>query len=444
MRPSSLLQRANRRNPLPEGTLAVGGGLLVAGITSYGFLVISARMLGPHRYSGLSVLWALVFLVGPGFFLPLEQEVGRALAARRVLGQGGRPVILRAAAAGGALAVLILIASLVAATTILEHLLDDQTLLFVGLLLAFVGYLFEHLARGSLSGNGRFGPYGVVIGAEGAMRMAGCVILAVVGVDTAGPYGLVLGLAPFLAVGIGMRGQRGLAQPGPDAPWAELSTALGYLLTASLLAQLLVNAGPLAVKVLASESEQDAAGRFLAGLVLARIPLFLFQAVQASLIPKLATLAAAGRLREFREGLRKLLGVVLGLGVVATVGCLTVGPTLVERVFGEEFRLGRADLGYLAAASAAYIVALSLAQALISLAGYARVTVAWLAGIAAFVVVTASIEGLLLRVELGFLAGSLVSAVAMGALLVTMLGQPGLHVADPTAVDATPDVPIEP
>ena len=46
MRPSSLLQRASERNSLPEGTLAVGGGLLVAGVTSYGFLVISARMLG--------------------------------------------------------------------------------------------------------------------------------------------------------------------------------------------------------------------------------------------------------------------------------------------------------------------------------------------------------------------------------------------------------------
>jgi O-antigen/teichoic acid export membrane protein len=444
VRPSSLLQRANERNPLPEGTLAVGGGLLVAGVTSYGFLVISARMLGAHRYSGLSVLWALVFLVGPGFFLPLEQEVGRALAARRVLGQGGRPVVMKAAAAGGALAVIVSLASLLGARAILDHLLDDQVLLFVGLLLAFIGYLFEHLTRGALSGNGRFGPYGVVIGAEGAARMAGCVLLAVVGVETAGPYGLVLGLAPFVAVGLGLRGQRDLAQPGPDAPWAELSTALGYLLTASLLAQLLVNAGPLAVKVLAADSEQDAAGRFLAGLVLARIPLFLFQAVQASLIPKLATLAAAGKLREFREGMRKLLGLVLALGVAATIVCVTIGPDLVELVFGGEFRLGRADLGYLAAASAAYIVALSLAQALISLAGYARVTIAWLVGIAAFVAVVASIDELLLRVEVGFLVGSLVAAVAMGVLLLTMLGQPGLHVADPTAVDATPDVTIEP
>ena len=441
---TSLIQRASRRNPLPEGTLAVGGGLLVAGITSYGFLVVSARMLGPHRYSPLSVLWALVFLDGPGFFLPLEQEVGRALAARRAHSEGGRPVVVKAAAAGGALAVIIVLASLLGSGPILDSLLDDQTLLFVGLLLAFVGYLFEHLARGSLSGNGRFGPYGVVIGAEGAMRLVGCVVLAVVGVESAGPYGLVLGIAPFVAVALGMRGQRGLAEPGPDAPWTELSSALGYLLTASLLAQLLVNAGPLAVKLLAADNEQDAAGRFLAGLVLARIPLFLFQAVQASLIPKLATLAASGRLREFREGLRKLLGVVVGLGVLATAGCLAIGPELVEVVFGSEFRLGRSDLGYLAAASAAYIVALSLAQALISLAGYARVTIAWLVGIAAFVVVTGVVDGLLLRVELGFLAGSLVAAVAMAFLLVTMLGQPGLHVADPTAVDATPDVPIEP
>ncbi|MGH8976031.1 MAG: hypothetical protein ACRD0C_22825, partial [Acidimicrobiia bacterium] len=59
------------KNPLPEGTLAVGAGLIISGVAAYGFLAISARALGPSRYAPLGVLWALMFVAGPGFFLPL-------------------------------------------------------------------------------------------------------------------------------------------------------------------------------------------------------------------------------------------------------------------------------------------------------------------------------------------------------------------------------------
>ena len=36
---------------------------------------------------------------------------------------------------------------------------------------------------------------------------------------------------------IGLRGQNGLLEPGPTAPYSELSTALGYLLLGSVLCQ---------------------------------------------------------------------------------------------------------------------------------------------------------------------------------------------------------------
>src|SRR4051794_9862797 len=100
MDPRKLLE--GRSNPLPEGTLAVGAGLIVSGITSYGFLAISARALGPERYAPLGVLWALTYVVCPGVFLPLEQEVGRALSSRRAKGLGGPPPSHQARPARGA------------------------------------------------------------------------------------------------------------------------------------------------------------------------------------------------------------------------------------------------------------------------------------------------------------------------------------------------------
>ena len=432
------------KNPLPEGTLAVGAGLIVSGITAYGFLAISARALGPTRYAPLGVLWALMFVAGPGFFLPLEQEVGRALAERRARGVGGGPLIRRACLAGGAVATILVLIALATGGVLLEQLFDNKLLLMAGFLFGLTGYFAEHLLRGTLSGNGRFGTYGLVIGSEAVLRLAACVVLAVVGVNTAGPYGVVLGLAPFAATAIGLRRERGLVTSGPDAPWAELTSALGYLLTASVLAQLLVNSGVLAVQLLASEAEAEVAGRFLNGLIIARVPLFMFQAVQASLLPALAAHAGAGRHQDFTAGLKRLLAVVVAIGVLATITAWAIGAQVVELLFGAGFELTRTDLAYLAGASAAYMLALALAQALIALSAYARVVMGWAWGVAIFFfTVTTSDAALLPRVERAFLAASVIAAIVMGLLLAIRMGKGIVASADQLNTAAF-DVPIEP
>ncbi len=432
------------KNPLPEGTLAVGAGLIISGVTAYGFLAISARTLGPSRYAPLGVLWALMFVAGPGFFLPLEQEVGRALAERRARGVGGGPLIRRACLAGGVVATLLVLATAASGNLLLAELFDDKLLLLAGFMFGMTGYFAEHLLRGTLSGNGRFGTYGLVIGSEAVIRLAACAALAVVGVKTAGPYGLVLGLAPFAATALGVRREHNkLVTPGPDAPWAELTAALGYLLAASVLAQLLVNSGVLAVQLLASEGESEVAGRFLNGLIIARVPLFMFQAVQASLLPALAAHAGAGRHEDFRAGLKRLLAVVVAIGMLATVTAWAIGAQVVELLFGAGFELSRTDLAYLAAASAAYMLALALAQALIALSAYARVVMGWASGIVTFAVVTATQSGLLPRVERGFLAGSVAAATVMGVLLATRMAK-GIVASVEELTEAAFDVPIEP
>src|SRR6266849_4456123 len=104
LRGGRLGQRVRERNPFPEGSATIGLWLIVAGLTAYLFLAVSGRALGSHRFSALAVLWAIAFSAAPGFFQPLEQEIARALAARRARGVGGAPVIRRGAVAGGVLA----------------------------------------------------------------------------------------------------------------------------------------------------------------------------------------------------------------------------------------------------------------------------------------------------------------------------------------------------
>jgi O-antigen/teichoic acid export membrane protein len=404
------------RNPLPDGTLTVGGGLVVNGVMSYVFLGLAARTLGVDAFGPLSVMWALIYLVGPGFFLPLEQEVSRSLANRWARGVGVGPLVRQAGLLGAALIGALVLVTLVAAPLLLDHLFDDQTLILIGFVLAIIGYSGVHLARGTLAGLGRFRGYALFFVYENTLRVAAAIALALLGADTAGPYAVAVGLAPGVAIGLALLGEHDLASDGPPAPWGELGAALGSLLAASVLTAFLLYAGVLAVELLADESESDRAGVFLAGLAVSRVPVFLFQAVQAALLPKLSALAGAGRFHEFRDRLRRLLAAVVVIGVAGVAGAALLGPFLIDILFGDDFVLTRVDLGLLALSSAAFMLAVALSQALIALEGQSRVAFGWLVGVIAFLGITALGDDLFLRVEAGLAAGSAVAAVVIGAL----------------------------
>jgi len=424
-----LLERARARNPLPPGTVSVGIGFLVAGATIYVFLAIAARALGPDRYASLSALWAITFLAAPGFYYPVEQEVARALSERGARGVGGGPVVRRAALLGGAFVVALTAISLAASGLLVDEFFDGEALLLVAFVGALAAYAAQHLLRGTLGGTGRFGPYGLLIGTEGATRLAGATILAVVGVTTAGAYGLVVAVSPLVAVTLVGTRERNLMTPGPDAPWNELTRAFGYLLVGSVLAQTMINVTPLIVNVLASDDERELVGKVLIALIVARIPVFMFQAVQASLIPQLAALAAKGEDAEFKARLVRLMAALGAAAAAFTVVAALAGPTVVGAFFGEEYRLGSLDMALLAAASSVYMAALALAQALISISGYRRAAFAWVLGTVTIFAVTAIPGDLVLRAERGFLAGAVVAAATMTVLLLRRLRR-GLAVGD--------------
>ena len=140
---------------------------------------------------------------------------------------------------------------------------------------------------------------------------------------------------------------------------------------------------------------------------------------------------------------KRLLAVVVAIGLLATVTALAIGPFVVTTMFGKGFELSHKDLGYLAGASAIYMLALALAQALIALANYSRVVLGWAAGLVAFIVVTALGHDLLPRVEHGFLAGSVASALVMAVSVHTLLSR-GLGRAHDADELVAHQFPIEP
>jgi len=436
------LRGAGRSNPLPTGAVSVGVGLLVGGLAQYGFLSVVTHALGATRAAPLATFWALLFIAGPGFFLPLEQEVSRALAARRAQGLGGRPVVLRAGVAGLAVAGCLMLAAALASGPIDSRLFKGDTWLGWALVAGLAAYYFEHLSRGTLAGNGRFSRYGVLLSSEGILRVVLCAGLAILGAKTAGPFGAALVVGSFAAVGIALAGQRGLLEPGPHAAWREISSAIGFLLVASVMTQFLLSVGTVAVQLLASPAQQGAASRFLSSRIVAYVPLFLFQAVQATLLPKLAAFAGAGNFADYRRTMRQILLLVAAIDVVSVVGITALGPWGTRLLFGRGFELSSFDFLLLSTSSAVFVAAQALSQALISLRGYAQIAAAWLSGAIVFVVVTALGSQLFRRVETGLLAASVVCVGMMVALIVPLLRRRMLAPrADPAPVAISQALP---
>ena len=438
---SAPVETAPARTPLPEGTLAVGGGLLVAGLSSYAFFKVGQEALGKDDFKPIVALWFATFVLAPGFFLPLEQEMGRALAHRRALGHGGRPVVARVVPLGAGIAGIIVAIMAALNSFATREFFEGYGLVTAALIIAFLAYAPTHLARGICSGQGRFASYGLVMGADGFVRVAGCIVLWQAGVENVGAYAMLVAVSPLSGVLIvGLSG--GLrTEPGPPAQWSEVTPNLGWLLMGSLMGAGLVNAGPIAIDILAEAGETEKVTRFGNGVLLSRVPLFLFQAVQAALLPRLARLAAQGDLSEFRRGFRQLMIVVIAVGTLGTVGAFAFGPPVLDLVY--DGGLDRRTLTLLALGSAVYMVALATAQAVIALHGHAVVGIGWLVGMLTFLTGAAfSADDLYLRVEIGLVASSL-AALAVFATALRRLLDTGATVDLDSLSDALSDRPLE-
>ena len=408
--------RGRFRALLPFGTSWMFWGLVVNGLTTYGYLVVARRALGDDGYGGLAVLWALVNLGGYGLFQPLEQEVARATADRASRGVGSAPVLRRAGVLGAVLFVLVTAGVLAAWPLGLDSLLDRRPELLAALVLALAAFAVTQLVRGILGGRHLFDRYAWYFVVEGGARMVLAVVLAVAGVAAVGAYGLVIafGLVAAAVAAAGLH--RPFVHPGPPASYRELTPALGFLLIASIGEAFILNVGPVALDIVAGdELGADAPGVFLNGMLIARVPLFFFQAVKASLLPSLATLAGRGDLVGFRNMQLKIVAAVGAVAVTTTAIAAVAGPPIVRLVFGDE--LGRSDMTLLAASGGGLMLMLSLALGLVAL-GQTRLAVAgWIAGVVAFAAVISFDFEPFLRVELALVAAVLAGSLVAGGLL---------------------------
>jgi O-antigen/teichoic acid export membrane protein len=400
---------------LPAGTALVGAGLAILGLAAYGFLAIAGHALDPSGYSDLAVLWIIVFSVAPGVFFPFEQELGRLVAAQRAQGTGAGPVALRVTLVGCTVLTGLLLVTFALRRPLADSLFGGDARLVDVLAANLVALTAAHLSRGLLAGHGRFARYGAQLALDGVLRVALAVLLAVTGVRHAAGYGLVLALAPLVAVALTSHPRMLRSTPGPKARYPGVVAGLGLLIASSTFWLAVVNAGVVSARLLTTSAQAALAGALLSGLVLARVPLFAFSSVQASLLPALSAAAVAGDRDGFRRLLTRTTVAVVGLGAAGAVVCVAAGPWLVRVLFDVGTVLDRVDFAWLSTATTVYMVATVLGQAGLALGGHRDQAVAWVTGFLVLLGVTALPGEVLLRVELAFLAGSTVAGALLGA-----------------------------
>jgi O-antigen/teichoic acid export membrane protein len=413
----------------------------VAGFATYAFFKVGKVALGGDaEFQPIAAMWFLTFSLAPGFFLPLEQELGRGVSARRARGQGGRPVVDRVLRLGIGITTIVLVAILGLSPLITNAYFDGDWWMLAALATSFVAYAPAHLARGICSGSGRFRAYAIIIGSDGVIRIIACVILAIAGVTNPAPYAFAVALSPLVAViAVGARHQLD-TEPGPEAPWNEVTQNLGWLLVGTVSAAALLNAGPVAANLLASDDEQEAVTQFAYGVLLARIPLFLFQAVQAALLPRLSRLATQGNFVEFRSGFRRLMTLVAVIGVVGTLGALVLGAPIVDLVYNADLT-GR-TMAMLALSSAIYMAAIATSQAVVALHGHAQVAAGWVAAVVAFLLgLWLAGDDLFERIEIALVVSSLTALAVFAVALTRRLATGSAALAGP--IGPIPEIPLE-
>ena len=208
----------------------------------------------------------------PWILSPNRTRTRPALAHRRALGYGGGPVVVKIAILTLVVSVVVVIGLAISAPWLTSSYFSGDWLMFGALIVGFLSYAPVHLSRGICSGQGRFTPFAVVVASDGVMKIAGTIALTAIGITAIGAYAFAIAVAPLLAVAaVSVRGHL-RTNPGPPAQWREITQNFGWLLLGTVCAAVLLNAGPIAANLLASDNQADAVTRFSYGVLLARVP----------------------------------------------------------------------------------------------------------------------------------------------------------------------------
>ncbi|MEA2256579.1 MAG: hypothetical protein QOG35_2624 [Solirubrobacteraceae bacterium] len=401
------------------GAVMLSVGTVASGVLAYAFNAVAARALGPDAYGPIAVLWAAMFLVAVVLFRPVEQTLSRAVAERLAAGQDARPVV-RAVAwlAVGAVAIAAL-ACAAAWGPLTDRLFAGQPMLTAMLIAGIAGYGASYFVRGLVGGQRWYAGYGVLLLADGGVRLALALPLFVLASSSLAAAALAAAAVGGALAPLALRGRlRSLAgTPGPAFHPLGAARFAGPVTVLAAADQVLLSGGPVLVMLAGGHGAPAAAGVVFAATMLVRAPAYLFQGVAAALLPNLTTMLVRRDEAGFGRAVTRTVLVLVGFAVAMVVGALAIGPAVMKLLYGAGFAAGRLDLALLAAGAGGYLAAATLSQAALARSQAVGAATIWAASAVLFVGLEVGLAGPALhRVAVAFACATLANAAAFSVL----------------------------
>ncbi len=395
-------------------------GTVVNALTTFVLLGVVVRALGRAAAADFSVFWAVVVIAGLGFFLPMEQEMARRVA--RAAPDRAVDPIWRSSARFAAV-----VGALLAVPAVGLALLAREPVTALAVLVAIAGYTVQFTCRGVLSGRRRLARYGGVTTVDAVLRVAGAVALAMAGVHSAPGYQLAVSssaLIAGLAALVWSRPDR-LARPeSPPVPAGEgarFGADAGRLIAAAACMQALLNSGTLLAKAFAQPDQVALVATLLVTMTVARLPVFLFQSMQATYLTRLAGGVHRGEGGPVRRLLAVLAGAVLIVDVGLAVGAAVLGPWVVSTFFAG-YQVTRIAAALVGASVAVYLAASVANDVSVAVGAHQRIVIAWPAGLIAGGLLALLLKDLTLRSILPLALGAFVALVILVPGIIKRIG----------------------
>jgi O-antigen/teichoic acid export membrane protein len=312
-----------------------------ANVISFVLTIVLGRVLSTSDFGAIVALLG-VAIVGQVPAMALQVVVARHVATAA---PGERPGLARRLlgfAAVVAVVVTVLAALVALPASSLLHLESPASMLWLAASLAPVTLVFA--VQGLLQGEERFTALGALLVVMAVTRVACGLAGAAIG--PAGVFaGIALGAVVALAFALFLvrrdllttsSGDVGTARAFYGELWAAVA-GMGALLA-------LTNVDVMLARHYLSRHDS---GLYAAGAVASKIAFWFPQAVAVVVFPRLAD-------PEQREGLlAKAAGVVVGLGLLTSLGTAILGPWIFGILLGDQYTTLGATLGLFAAAGAA-------------------------------------------------------------------------------------------
>jgi O-antigen/teichoic acid export membrane protein len=406
---------ANRQGA-GAGSAYIAVSFATSGVLTYVFQGLSARILGPVGYGGLAILWSTTFLVVQVLWIGISQTLGRYVAEREARGKDWGPVVSSVRHWQIGLAVAFVLGALLASPLLTDELFEDPWLT-VAFVVAVVLYAPEYFRRGIFNGHRQSFRLGAQIVAESSGRVLIAAVLLVVGWGVFGPV-IAIVLAPLIGV-LAIR-------PAPVAPperegepfsaWHAFRFA-APVLACMAFAQVLMNGGPIVVRVLDGSDAQVSV--FSAALIFTRIPQYVLSPAIGALLPRASRVISTEGRGAFDRFVAKALGVVGLVGVLMVAGTWMFGEWGLRLFAGAEFDASLAVLVALATMAAFYLLSDAFNQGLFALGQGRLAALGWFAGLlASALCLTVLGVGVVERVAYSLALGTFVAAVAQGMFYV--------------------------